>query len=61
VQGINDMIIFVTMATTSFSSGLLLDSNGWATINYLALPFITIAVLGLLWMMTMRRGRAMAT
>lgn len=60
VQGINDMIIFITMATTSFSSGLLLDSNGWATINYLALPFITIAALGLLWMMTMRRGRAMA-
>lgn len=60
VQGINDMTIFVTMATTSFSSGLLLDRNGWATINYLALPFITIAVLGLLYMMVMRRGRAMA-
>lgn len=60
VQGINDMIIFVTMATTSFSSGLLLDRNGWDTINFLALPFITIATLGLVWMMTMGRGRAMA-
>ena len=60
VQGINDMIIFITMATTSFSSGLLLDRNGWDTINYLALPFITVAALGSLWMMTMRRGRAMA-
>ena len=60
VQGINDMIIFVTMATTSFSSGLLLDRNGWDTINYLALPFISIAVVGLLWMMIVRRGQAMA-
>jgi len=60
VQGINDMIIFVTMATTSFSSGLLLDRNGWDMINYLALPFISIAVVGLLWMMIVRRGQAMA-
>ena len=60
VQGINDMIIFVTMATTSFSSGLLLDRNGWDTINYLALPFISIAVVGLLWMMIVRRGQALA-
>ena len=60
VQGINDMIIFVTMATTSFSSGLLLDRNGWDTINYLALPFIFIAVVGLLWMMIVRRGQTMA-
>ena len=60
VQGINDMIIFVTMATTSFSSGLLLDRNGWDTINYLALPFISIAVVGLLWMMIVRRGQTMA-
>ena len=60
MQGINDMIIFVTMATTSFSSGLLLDRNGWDTINYLALPFISIAVVGLLWMMIVRRGQTMA-
>jgi MFS family permease len=60
VQGANDMIIFFTLATTSVSSGMLLDRNGWATINYLALPFITVAACGLLWMMFLRRGRVQA-
>jgi hypothetical protein len=54
------MIIFFTLATTSVSSGMLLDRNGWATINYLALPFITVAACGLLWMMFLRRGRVQA-
>ncbi|TMH39065.1 MAG: MFS transporter, partial [Betaproteobacteria bacterium] len=37
-QGANDLIIFVVMATSSFSSGLLLEKSGWQMLNYLALP-----------------------
>jgi len=56
-QGANDLIIFIVMATSSFTSGLLLETNGWQILNYLALPFITVAGMALLWLM-FRRGVA---
>lgn len=57
-QGANDSIIFIVMATTSFSSGVLVETNGWQILNYLALPFITVAAAGILWLLFKRR-RAM--
>jgi MFS family permease len=57
-QGINDLIIFVMLASSSFSSGLLLEKSGWQTLNYLALPFITLAVGGVLWLLVQRRAAA---
>jgi MFS family permease len=60
-QGANDMAIFVTMATSSFSSGLLLDRGGWVTLNVLALPFITVMCCALGWLMLRRRAGAPAT
>lgn len=59
-QGANDSIIFLVMATSSFSSGVLVETNGWQILNYLALPFITAAAAGVLWLLFKRR-RAMAT
>jgi MFS family permease len=56
-QGANDLIIFIVMATSSFASGMLLETNGWQMLNYLALPFITVAGIALLWLM-FRRGVA---
>jgi MFS family permease len=50
VQGFNDMIVFVTMITSSASSGVLLNSNGWALLNYLSVPFILAVVLAILWL-----------
>jgi MFS family permease len=35
-QGVNDFLIFLTMVTSSFSSGFLLEKNGWQIINYVA-------------------------
>ncbi|MGB5082728.1 MAG: MFS transporter [Burkholderiales bacterium] len=55
-QGANDLLIFVMMATSSFSSGLLLEKSGWQTLNYLALPFITAAIGGVLWLLSRRRA-----
>jgi MFS family permease len=59
-QGANDLLIFVVMATSSFSSGLLLEKSGWQTLNYLALPFITVAISGVLWLLARRRVVAAA-
>jgi MFS family permease len=57
-QGANDLCIFVVMATSSFSSGLLLETNGWHMLNWLALPFIAVAAAAVLWLLA--RGRAPA-
>ena len=54
-QGANDMLIFVVMASSSFASGLLLEANGWQTLNYLALPFVAVMAVAILWLMSRRR------
>jgi MFS family permease len=59
-QGANDVFIFLTMATSSFSSGMLLEANGWQTLNYLALPFVAATGLAVVWLMTRRRVPAVA-
>src|SRR5258708_39473135 len=59
-QGANDLIIFVMMAASSFSSGLLLEKSGWALLNYLALPLITAAAARGLWPHFRRRAAAVA-
>ncbi|MCX7892838.1 MAG: MFS transporter [Burkholderiales bacterium] len=54
-QGANDLAIFLTMATSSFSSGLILERNGWQTLNYLAIPFILAVGVAVVWLMGRRR------
>ena len=55
-QGANDVAIFLTMVVSSFSSGLLLENNGWQTLNYLALPLVTVAAVAILWLFWLRRA-----
>ncbi|MGL4667548.1 MAG: MFS transporter [Saezia sp.] len=45
VQGLNDMMVFGTMAIASLLSGQLLYHVGWASLNWMALPLVLIAVL----------------
>ena len=59
-QGANDFMIFITMATSSFSSGALVTSRGWDMLNYGALPFLVIVSCAILWMMRQRRVPAAA-
>lgn len=47
VQAANDFLIFGTVAVASFSSGSLQAVGGWATINWLVFPFVTIALLAI--------------
>jgi MFS family permease len=60
-QGANDLVIFITMATSSFSSGMILERNGWQTLNYAAIPFVAAIGLAVLWLAVKRkRGVAAA-
>jgi MFS family permease len=59
-QGANDLCIFIMMAISSFTSGVLLETNGWQMLNYLALPFVTLAAAALLWLFARRRVAAVA-
>lgn len=60
VQGTNDLLVFVTMASSSFASGALVTSRGWEILNYGALPFLSIVACGVLWLMSSRRAAARA-
>jgi MFS family permease len=44
VQGINDLIVFSTMALASLSAGILLSLTSWATMNLLCIPFLVLIV-----------------
>jgi predicted MFS family arabinose efflux permease len=51
-QGVNDLVVFVTMITSSAASGALLSSTGWLDLNLYSLPAVLLAtgaVLVLLW------------
>ena len=49
VQAFNDFLVFGSMAIGSFSSGQLLASFGWATVNEVVFPVVLAASALLLW------------
>ena len=55
-QAANDFMIFVTMAISSMSSGLLLNKSGWHAVNYGSIPFLLLATAATLWLMWQRRA-----
>jgi MFS family permease len=50
VQGANDFLVFLTMATSSFASGALVTTKGWELLNIGSLPFLVIVSAGILWL-----------
>jgi len=46
-QGFNDFLVFVTMALSSFTSGVVVTSSGWSMLNQLAIPFIALTFFAL--------------
>jgi len=44
VQGINDLIVFSTMALASLSAGILLSLTSWTTMNLLCIPFLLLII-----------------
>ncbi len=49
VQAFNDFLVFGSMAIGSFSSGKLLASFGWVTVNEVVFPVVLAAAALLLW------------
>jgi len=55
-QAANDFMVFVTMAISSASSGLLLNKSGWHAVNYGSIPFLALATVATLWLIWQRRN-----
>ena len=56
VQGLNEIIIFGVQALASLSSGVLVNTTGWTTLNYFAVPLLAVAGCSALWLMYRRRS-----
>ena len=54
-QGLNDFMVFGSVACASLSSGGLLHVLGWNAVNVGALPFLAIAAAATLWLIFKRR------
>lgn len=59
-QGMHDFLVFVTTATASFSSGLLMSRNGWDMLNYAALPVVVVTGAAIAWLALRRRSADLA-
>jgi MFS family permease len=55
-QGVNDLLIYVTMGATSLTSGAVLYRHGWNTLNAGALPLLALTALAIAWLAASRRG-----
>jgi MFS family permease len=55
VQGLNDFLIFGTVAAGSFASGALHSRFGWTMVNYGVLPLIVLVLAAILALIVRRR------
>ncbi len=55
-QGMHDFLVFFTTAMSSFSSGLLMNRNGWQMLNYAALPVLAVIGAAIAWLALRRRS-----
>jgi MFS family permease len=55
VQGLNDFLVFGTVALASLASGALHSVFGWTAVNYGVLPLLVIPLAATLWLMSRRR------
>ena len=54
-QGLNDLLVFGTVAATAFSSGMLHHRLGWHGLNLAVLPALVLALLGAVMLARARR------
>ena len=58
-QGANETAIFVMMALSSFSSGMIVTNAGWEKVNYAATPLIAVVIVALTYLsLNMKKSRA---
>jgi MFS family permease len=60
-QGAMDFCVFATMALTSFASGALVTTEGWAWLQRSSLAPIGLVALALAWLWTVQRRAAVAS
>lgn len=48
-QGLNDFLVFGTVALASLFSGPILNTSGWSTINTAVFPVVALVLVPLLW------------
>jgi len=49
-QGVNETTVFAVQTVSAFSSGVLVNTEGWRVLNLVALPLATAAGLAVLWL-----------
>jgi MFS family permease len=49
-QGVNEITVFAVQAVSAFSSGVLVNTEGWRTLNFVALPLVVVAGLAIAWL-----------
>ena len=54
-QAANDFMVFLTMAVSSLSSGMLLHKAGWHAVNLGSTPFLLLSTVATLWLVMKRR------
>ena len=59
-QGAMDTCVFATMAATSFASGALITTQGWALLNYGSLVPMALVGVALLWLAIHKRAAVAA-
>jgi MFS family permease len=56
-QGALNFFIFATMAVTSFASGVLVTTRGWALLNYGSLLPVAVVGASLIWLSMVQRHK----
>jgi MFS family permease len=59
-QGLNDQMIFIVMAISSFTSGMTVTAAGWERVNLLALPLVAVVAAMIAWFGWHERARKAA-
>jgi MFS family permease len=57
-QGLNDLLVFGTVAMSALASGFLHQLVGWTALNYSVLPAIALALGATLWLDRRRANAA---
>lgn len=57
VQSFNDFLVFGAMAVSSFSSGQLLETVGWAAINEVVIPVVIVVFALMIWVRMRSRAQ----
>ena len=54
-QGLNDLMIFGTVALTAGISGVVHEIAGWQMLNLMVLPFLALVLLLIIWFSRVRQ------